>query len=208
MNAVIVVDHPAVQDRLTTLRRRETPPAVFRATLREIARFLAYEATRTLPIRSVPIETPMAPMDAPVFAEPPPIVLSILRAGNGLLDGVLDVIPHASGAFLGLARDHVTLQPIEYCWKVPEQVAGRPVFVVDPMLATGNSAVAAIERIRALGPSSVTLIALVAAPPGVARVHEVHPDVPIVVAAVDPILDHRGYIVPGLGDAGDRIWAT
>jgi uracil phosphoribosyltransferase len=201
-----LVEHPLVVHKLTEMRRVETPSERFRQLLTEISFLLTYEVTRDLPTRDERITTPLTEMDAPVLVEEP-AVISILRAGNGLLDGVQRVIPSARVGHVGLYRDHDTLEAVEYYCKLPP-IAGRTVIVVDPMLATGNSAVAALDRVKADGPADVRFLCLLAAPEGVAQLREAHPDVGIWTAALDDHLNEVGYIVPGLGDAGDRIYGT
>tara|TARA_B100001123_G_scaffold437853_1_gene571424 strand:- start:1194 stop:1832 length:639 start_codon:yes stop_codon:yes gene_type:complete len=201
-----VVEHPLVVHKLTEMRRVETPSERFRQLLTEISFLLTYEVTRDLPTRDERITTPLTEMDAPVLVEEP-AVISILRAGNGLLDGVQRVIPSARVGHVGLYRDHDTLQAVEYYCKFPP-IAGRTVIVVDPMLATGNSAVAALDRVKADGPADVRFLCLLAAPEGVEQLREAHPDVGIWTSALDDHLNEVGYIVPGLGDAGDRIYGT
>ncbi|MEQ6248787.1 uracil phosphoribosyltransferase [Sulfitobacter sp. HNIBRBA3233] len=203
-----VVDHPLVQHKLTIMRDRETPTAVFRQLLREISQLLAYEVTRGLPLTSKRIETPMEEMMAPTLDGKKLALISILRAGNGLLDGVLELIPSARVGFVGLYRDEETLKPVQYYFKVPEGLEDRLVIAVDPMLATGNSSVAAIDLLKQAGATNIRFLCLLAAPEGVARMKEAHPDVPIVTASVDTQLNELGYIVPGLGDAGDRMFGT
>jgi uracil phosphoribosyltransferase len=203
-----VVDHPLVQHKLTIMRDAETPTAVFRQLLREISQLLAYEVTRHLPMTTKTIRTPMQEMEAPTLAGKKLALISILRAGNGLLDGVLELIPSARVGFVGLYRDEETLQPVQYYFKVPEGLDDRLVIAVDPMLATGNSSVAAIDLLKAAGATNIRFLCLLAAPEGIARMQEAHPDVPIVTAAVDAKLNDKGYIVPGLGDAGDRMYGT
>lgn len=203
-----VVDHPLVQHKLTLMREKDTPTAVFRQLLREISQFLAYEVTRNLPMETKRISTPMQEMDAPVLAGRKLALISILRAGNGLLDGMLELIPSARVGFVGLYRDEETLQPVQYYFKVPDALGERMVIAVDPMLATGNSSVAAIDLLKQAGAKNIRFLCLLAAPEGVARMQEAHPDVPIVTAAVDSCLNDNGYIVPGLGDAGDRMFGT
>jgi uracil phosphoribosyltransferase len=203
-----VVDHPLVQHKLTLMRDKGTPTAVFRQLLREISQFLAYEITRELEMTTRRIETPMAEMDAPVLAGKKLALISILRAGNGLLDGVLELIPSARVGFVGLYRDEETLQPVQYYFKVPDNLGDRLVIAVDPMLATGNSSAAAIDLLKEAGATNLRFLCLLAAPEGIARMKEAHPDVPIVTAAVDNRLNEVGYIVPGLGDAGDRMFGT
>jgi uracil phosphoribosyltransferase len=203
-----VVDHPLVQHKLSIMRDKETPTAVFRQLLREISQLLAYEVTRGLPMTTKSIQTPMQQMDAPTLAGKKLALISILRAGNGLLDGVLELIPSARVGFVGLYRDEETLKPVQYYFKVPEAMEDRLVIAVDPMLATGNSSVAAIDLLKASGATNIRFLCLLAAPEGIARMKEAHPDVPIVTAAVDQQLNDVGYIVPGLGDAGDRMFGT
>ena len=203
-----IVDHPLVQHKLTIMRDKQTPTAVFRQLLREISQLLAYEVTRGLPMTTKVIETPMQQMDAPTLDGKKLALISILRAGNGLLDGVLELIPSARVGFVGLYRDEETLQPVQYYFKVPESLEDRLVIAVDPMLATGNSSVAAIDLLKAAGATNIRFLCLLAAPEGIARMKEAHPDVPIVTAAVDDQLNDIGYIVPGLGDAGDRMFGT
>lgn len=203
-----VVDHPLVQHKLTIMRDRETPTAVFRQLLREISQLLAYEVTRNLAMTTKQIETPMQVMDAPTLDGKKLALISILRAGNGLLDGVLELIPSARVGFVGLYRDEETLQPVQYYFKVPEAMEDRVVIAVDPMLATGNSSVAAIDLLKEAGATNIRFLCLLASPEGIARMKEAHPDVPIVTAAVDEKLNELGYIMPGLGDAGDRMFGT
>ena len=203
-----IVDHPLVQHKLTLMRDETTPTAVFRQLLREISQLLAYEVTRGLPMTTQTIKTPIQEMDAPVLAGKKLALISILRAGNGLLDGVLELIPSARVGFVGLYRDEKTLQPIQYYFKAPEGLEDRLVIAVDPMLATGNSSAAAIDMLKEAGAKNIRFLCLLAAPEGVARMKEAHPDVPIVTAALDDHLNDKGYIVPGLGDAGDRMFGT
>ena len=203
-----IVKHPLVQHKLSLMRERDTPTAVFRQLLREISLLLAYEVTRELPMTSKPIDTPLCEMDAPVISGRKLALVSILRAGNGLLDGMLELIPSARVGFVGLYRDEKTLQPVQYYFKVPDQLEKRLVIAVDPMLATGNSSVAAIDLLKKAGATNIRFLCLLAAPEGVARMKEAHPDVPIVTAALDEKLNDKGYIVPGLGDAGDRMFGT
>ncbi|TBX21721.1 uracil phosphoribosyltransferase [Nioella sediminis] len=208
MQHLTVVDHPLVQHKLTLMREKDTSTAVFRQLLREISQFLAYEVTRELPMTTKRIETPLQEMDAPVLAGRKLALISILRAGNGLLDGMLELIPSARVGFVGLYRDEETLEPVQYYFKVPDELGERMVIAVDPMLATGNSSVAAIDLLKQAGASNIRFLCLLAAPEGVARMQEAHPDVPIVTAALDSHLNEKGYIVPGLGDAGDRMFGT
>ena len=205
---VIVIEHPLVQHKLTLLRKAETSAAVFRALLREISMLLAYEVTRDMPLTYVRIKTPLAPMQAPVLAGKKLVVVSIMRAGNGILDGMLELIPSARVGHIGLYRDPKTHVAVEYYFKVPEDIAERDALVVDPMLATGNSAVAALHRLKDTGAKTLKFVCLLAAPEGIAHVHEQHPDVPIYTAAIDERLDAHDYIIPGLGDAGDRLFGT
>ena len=203
-----VVDHPLVQHKLTIMRDKDTSTAVFRQLLREISQLLAYEVTRNMAMTTKRIETPMQPMDAPTLAGKKLALISILRAGNGLMDGVLELIPSARVGFVGLYRDEETLQPVQYYFKVPEGLDDRLVIAVDPMLATGNSSVAAIDLLKKAGATNLRFLCLLAAPEGIKRMQEAHPDVPIVTASVDERLNEQGYIVPGLGDAGDRMFGT
>ena len=203
-----IVTHPLVQHKLTLMRDAETSTASFRRLLREISMLLAYEVTRDLPVSTTTIETPLQEMEAPVLAGKKLALVSILRAGNGLLDGVLELIPSARVGFVGLYRDEETLQPVQYYFKVPPEMADRPVIVVDPMLATGNSSAAAVALLKEAGATDIRFLCLLAAPEGVARMKEAHPDVRIVTAALDDRLNDKGYILPGLGDAGDRMYGT
>ncbi len=203
-----VVDHPLVQHKLSIMRNKDTSTASFRQLLREISHLLAYEVTRDLPLTNVRIETPLCEMDAPMIEGKKLALVSILRAGNGLLDGMLELIPSARVGFVGLYRDEATLEPVQYYFKVPEYLDERVVIAVDPMLATGNSSVAAIDLLKKAGAKDIRFLCLLAAPEGVARMKEAHPDVPIITAALDKKLNEKGYIVPGLGDAGDRMFGT
>ncbi len=203
-----IVDHPLVQHKLSLMREKDTSTKSFRQLLREISHLLAYEVTRNLPLTTKRIETPLCEMDAPVIDGKKLALISILRAGNGLLDGILELIPAARVGFVGLYRDPETLQPVEYYCKVPSELEDRMTIVVDPMLATGNSSVAAIDLLKAKGARKIRFLCLLAAPEGVKRMQEAHPDVPIVTASVDECLNDHGYIVPGLGDAGDRMFGT
>lgn len=205
---VTLVDHPLVQHKLSLMRRKETSTGAFRQLLREISLLLAYEVTRDLPMTRRRIETPMAEMDAPAIEGKKLALVSILRAGNGLLDGILELIPAARVGFVGLYRDPVTLQPVQYYYKVPDALEDRLVVVVDPMLATGNSSAAALTLLKQSGARNLRFLCLLAAPEGIARMKQAHPDVPIITAAVDDRLDDHAYIVPGLGDAGDRMFGT
>lgn len=203
-----VVTHPLVQHKLTLMREKTTSTAVFRQLLREISQLLAYEVTYELDMTNRRIETPLQEMDAPVLAGRKLALVSILRAGNGLLDGMLELIPSARVGFVGLYRDEETLKPVQYYFKVPDYLDERMVIVVDPMLATGNSSAAAVDLLKQSGAHNIRFLCLLAAPEGVARMKEAHPDVPIVTAALDERLNEKGYILPGLGDAGDRMYGT
>ncbi len=205
---VTVVDHPLVQHKLTLLRRGSTPTPIFRAVLREISLLIAYEATRHLPLEPIEIDTPLERTRAATLSDRKLCLVSILRAGNGLLDGMLDLIPSARVGHIGLYRDPATLAAVEYFLKLPDDVALRQAIVVDPMLATGHSAVAAIDRLKAAGVGEMRFVCLLAAPEGLATFHAAHADVPVFTAAVDRELDSHGYIRPGLGDAGDRLYGT
>ncbi|HET6469691.1 MAG TPA: uracil phosphoribosyltransferase [Geminicoccaceae bacterium] len=208
MPNLVVVDHPLVQHKLTLMRMKETPVAEFRRLVREVALLLGYEITRSFPLTDRDIETPLMPMRARVLAGKKACLVSILRAGNGLLDGMLDLMPAARVGHIGLYRDPATLRPVEYYYKVPVDIAERPVIVVDPMLATANSAVAAVDRVKRDGVTDIKFACLLAAPEGLKRMAEAHPEVPVFTAAVDQGLNDHGYILPGLGDAGDRIYGT
>ncbi|MEM9247553.1 MAG: uracil phosphoribosyltransferase [Pseudomonadota bacterium] len=203
-----IVDHPLIQHKLTIMRERDTSTKSFRQLLREISQLLAYEVTREMPMTTKVIDTPLCEMEAPTLAGKKMALISILRAGNGLLDGVLELIPAARVGFVGLYRDPETLQPVQYYFKVPDDLEGRLVISLDPMLATGNSSAAAIDLLKEAGATDIRFLCLLAAPEGVARMKEAHPDVPIVTAALDERLNDHGYIVPGLGDAGDRMFGT
>ncbi|OUS35226.1 uracil phosphoribosyltransferase [Rhodobacterales bacterium 56_14_T64] len=203
-----VVKHPLVQHKLTLMRDKGTSTAGFRRLLHEITQLLAYEITREMPLASTTIETPMEEMESPILAGKKLALVSILRAGNGMLDGVLELIPSARVGFVGLYRDEETLQPVQYYFKVPKGMHDRLVIAVDPMLATGNSSVAAIDLLKEAGATDIRFLCLLAAPEGVARMKEAHPDVPIVTASLDRELNEKGYIMPGLGDAGDRMFGT
>ena len=208
MAEVTVIDHPLVQHKLTLMRRKETPTNVFRQLLEEISMLMAYEVTRDMPLATERIETPMQAMDAPVLAGKKVVLVSILRAGDGILSGCLKLLPSARVGHIGLYRDPKTLVAVEYYFKIPEEIEDRDVIVVDPMLATGNSAIAAVERIAELKPKSLKFLCLLAAPEGIAEFTDAHPDVPIYTASVDEKLNEKGYILPGLGDAGDRLFGT
>jgi uracil phosphoribosyltransferase len=208
MAAVTVIDHPLVQHKLTLMRRVDTSASEFRALLREISMLLAYEVTRDLPLTMVPITTPLASMQAPQLVGKKTVIVSIMRAGEGILSGMLELMPLARVGHIGIYRDPKTHVAVEYYFKVPDDIAERQTFVVDPMLATGNSAVAALSRLKAAGAQSCKYVCLLAAPEGIQHVQEVHPEVPIYTAAIDECLNCHGYILPGLGDAGDRLFGT
>ena len=207
-HTVTVVDHPLVQHKLALMRRKETPTATFRQLMREVSLLLAYEVTRDLPLTTADIETPLERMRAPKLAGKKMVLISILRAGNGLLEGILDLVPSARVGHVGLYRDPDTLTAVEYYFKVPEGLDERLVIAVDPMLATGNSAAAALSRIKDAGATNIKYVCLLAAPEGIAALAAEHPDVPIFTASIDERLNDHGYIVPGLGDAGDRLYGT
>ena len=208
MQGVTVVDHPLVQHKLSIMRKQETSTAGFRRLLREISLLLGYEVTRNLELTTTTIETPMETMEAPILEGKKLVFASVLRAGNGLLDGMLDLVPAARVAHIGLYRDHDTLEAIEYFFKAPSDLADRLVIVVDPMLATANSAIAAVERLKERGAKDIRFLCLLASPEGIANFQGAHPDVPIFTASIDKQLNEKGYIVPGLGDAGDRMYGT
>ena len=205
---VTVVDHPLIQHKLSLMRQVETPSALFRQLLREISTLLAYEVLRDLDLTLRPITTPLATMEAPFLKGKKLCFVSILRAGNGLLDGMLDLVPSARVGHVGLYRDPETLVAVEYYLKLPDNMGDRNVIAVDPMLATGNSASAAVGRLKESGAKDIKLACLLAAPEGIANFGAAHPDVPLFTAAIDDRLDDHGYIVPGLGDAGDRMYGT
>lgn len=207
-NQVTVVDHPLIQHKLTLMRSVDTPSAQFRQLLREISLLLGFDALRDLELTAKTIQTPLAEMEAPVLKGKKLVLVSILRAGNGLLDGLLDLVPSARVGHIGLYRDPETLEAIEYYLKLPEDVGNRKVVAVDPMLATANSAIAAITRLKEAGASDIVFVCLLAAPEGLEAFGRAHPDVPIITAAIDSHLNDHGYIVPGLGDAGDRLYGT
>lgn len=207
-NNVTVVNHPLVQHKLTIMRKKDTSTSGFRRLLREISLLLCYEVTRDLELTTIPIETPLEEMDAPALAGKKLVFASILRAGNGLLEGMLDLVPSARVAHVGLYRDHDTLEAIEYYFKAPENMGNRLVIVVDPMLATANSAISAVSKLKERGATNMRFLCLLAAPEGVKAFTEAHPDVPVFTASIDTRLNEKGYIVPGLGDAGDRMYGT
>ncbi len=208
MDNVTVVDHPLVQHKLTLLRDKNRSTAGFRRLIKEVALFLGYEVTRDLPMTREHIETPVAEMEAPKLMGKKLVFASILRAGEGMIEALIELVPSARIAHVGLYRDPDTLQPVQYYFKAPDDIADRLVIVVDPMLATGNSVSHAIQLLKDEGANNLRLLCLLAAPEGIAAMQERHPDVPIVTAAIDSHLNDHGYIVPGLGDAGDRMFGT
>lgn len=208
MGNVTVVDHPLVQHKLSLMRRKDTNTAKFRVLLREISLLLGYEVTRDLATETRSIQTPLAETSAPFLTGKKLVLISILRAGNGLLEGLLDLIPSARVGHVGLYRDPETLVAVEYYFKVPEDLGDRPVIVLDPMLATGNSAAAAVSRLKEAKARDIKMLCLLAAPEGVEAFHAAHPEVAVFTAAIDERLDDHGYIVPGLGDAGDRLYGN
>lgn len=203
-----VVDHPLVKHKLTLMRRKETSTASFRALCTEISMLLAYEATRDMKLTEQEIETPLATIQSPILEGKKVVLVAVLRAGLGILDGMLELMPSARVGHVGMYRDPATLKPVEYFYKVPSDLEDRSVLVCDPMLATGNSLVAAVSRIKLSSPASLKVVCLLACPEGIKTFHDAHPDVPIVTASVDQGLNDHGYIVPGLGDAGDRLFGT
>lgn len=209
MNKLVTqIEHPLIQHKLTLMRQKETSTAKFRQLLEEISLLLAYEVTRELPLEMVPIETPFATTKAPMLTGKKLVLISIMRAGQGILDGMLKLIPSARVGHIGLYRDPRMLMPVEYYFKVPNDVSERDMLVVDPMIATGNTAIAAVHRLKETRPQSIKFVCLLAAPEGLKHFHEEHPDVPIFTASIDDKLDEHGYILPGLGDAGDRMFGT
>ncbi len=205
---VHVIDHPLVQHKLTLMRSKETSTSTFRNLLREISMLLAYEVCRDLPTTPVRIETPIASMMAPMLDGKKIVLISILRAGNGILDGMLEILPSARVGHIGLYRHPETKEAVEYFYKVPETMTDRDTIIVDPMLATGNSAAAAVTRLKASHPKSIKFVCLLTCPEGIRAFHKVHPDIPVYTAAIDDHLNEKSYIVPGLGDAGDRLFGT
>jgi uracil phosphoribosyltransferase len=205
---VHLITHPLIQHKLTLMRQKERSTNNFRTLLNELSMLLAYEVTRDMPTQLIEIETPLEKMMAPVIDGKKTVFVSILRAGNGFLDGMLSIVPSARVGHIGLYRNPETLQAVEYYFKMPPSMNERDAIVLDPMLATGNSAVAAVRRLKETSPRSIRFVALVAAPEGIAQMQQHHPDVPIYTAAIDRELNSHGYILPGLGDAGDRIYGT
>ena len=208
MSNVHVINHPLVQHKLTLMRRKDASTNSFRRLLNELSSLMAYEVTRDVPMQDIEIETPLETMTSKVIDGKKLVLVSILRAGNGILEGMLSVVPGARVGHIGLYRDPKTLTAVEYYFKMPSDMQDRDIIVVDPMLATGNSAVAAVERLKETRPKSIKFVCLLAAPEGVATLQAAHPDVPIYTAAIDRELNDHGYILPGLGDAGDRIFGT
>lgn len=205
---VHLLDHPLIQHKLTLMRRKDASTNSFRRLLNELAMLMTYEVTRDMALQDIEIETPLETMTAKVIDGKKLVFVSILRAGTGILDGMLSVVPGARVGHIGLYRDPATLKPVQYYFKMPSEIEERDVIVVDPMLATGNSAIAAVEKVKALGPKSVKFLCLLTCPEGIAAMQKAHPDVPIYTAAIDRQLNDHGYILPGLGDAGDRIFGT
>lgn len=205
---VHIIDHPLVQHKLTLMRKKDTSTKSFRELVHEVSALLAYELTRDMPMQEIEIETPLETTKSRVIDGKKIVLASILRAGNGFLDGMLQIIPGARVGHIGLYRDPETLQAVEYYFKMPQDMHERDVIVLDPMLATGNSAVAAVDRLKQTNPRSIRFVCLVTCPQGIKTFHDAHPDVPVYTPAVDSGLNEHGYIVPGLGDAGDRIFGT
>jgi uracil phosphoribosyltransferase len=205
---VHVISHPLVQHKLTLMRSKDTSTSTFRNLLREISMLLGYEVCRDLPTTLVEIETPIATTMAPKLDGKKVVLVSILRAGTGILDGMLQLLPSARVGHIGLYRDHDTLRAVEYFFKVPSEMGDRDAILLDPMLATGNSAVAAVTRLKSVGPRSIKFVCLLTCPEGIKVLHDAHPDVPIYTASIDERLNEKSYIVPGLGDAGDRLFGT
>ena len=208
MNNVHLIDHPLVQHKLTLMRRKDASTNTFRTLLNELSSLMAYEVTRDMPLQDVQVETPLETMTGRMIDGKKLVFVSILRAGNGILEGMLNVVPGARVGHVGLYRDPATLQAVEYYFKMPSEMAERDIVVVDPMLATGNSAIAAIDRLKKLQPKSIKFVCLLTCPEGIVNLQQAHPDVPIYTAAIDRQLNEHGYILPGLGDAGDRIFGT
>ena len=206
--AVTVVGHPLIKHKLTLMRKKDTSTVNFRALLSEISMLLAYEALEGIKLREEEIETPLTTMKAPVVDGKKLVLVAIMRAGAGIVDGMLKIVPNARVGHIGLFRDPKTLEPVEYFYKVPNDLSDRDVIVCDPMLATGNSAVAAVQRVKQSKPASLRFVCLLACPEGIATFEKGHPDVPVYTAAIDERLNDHGYIVPGLGDAGDRLFGT
>ncbi|HQR97806.1 MULTISPECIES: uracil phosphoribosyltransferase [unclassified Polaromonas] len=208
MSKVHLIDHPLVQHKLTLMRRKDASTNTFRTLLNELSSLMAYEVTRDMPVQDVEIETPLETTTGTMIDGKKLVFVSILRAGNGILEGMLNVVPGARVGHVGLYRDPKTLEPVEYYFKMPQEMEERDIVIVDPMLATGNSAIAAVSRLKKLKPKSIKFVCLLTCPEGIAAMQKAHPDVDIYTAAIDRQLDEHGYILPGLGDAGDRIFGT
>ena len=208
MSNVHLINHPLVQHKLTLMRRKDASTNTFRTLLNELSSLMAYEVTRDMPLQDVEVETPLETMTGKVIDGKKLVFVSILRAGNGILEGMLSVVPGARVGHVGLYRDPKTLEPVEYYFKMPQEMAERDIVIVDPMLATGNSAIAAVNRLKKLSPKSIKFVCLLTCPEGIAALQKAHPDVAIYTAAIDRQLNEHGYILPGLGDAGDRIFGT
>ncbi|MDO9113077.1 MAG: uracil phosphoribosyltransferase [Polaromonas sp.] len=208
MSKVHLIDHPLVQHKLTLMRRKDASTNTFRTLLNELSSLMAYEVTRDMPVQDVEIETPLETTTGTMIDGKKLVFVSILRAGNGILEGMLNVVPGARVGHVGLYRDPKTLEPVEYYFKMPQEMEERDIVIVDPMLATGNSAIAAVTRLKKLKPKSIKFVCLLTCPEGIAALQKAHPDVDIYTAAIDRQLDEHGYILPGLGDAGDRIFGT
>ena len=208
MSNVHLINHPLVQHKLTLMRRKDASTNTFRTLLNELSSLMAYEVTRDMPLQDVEVETPLETMTGKVIDGKKLVFVSILRAGNGILEGMLSVVPGARVGHVGLYRDPKTLEPVEYYFKMPQEMAERDIVIVDPMLATGNSAIAAVNRLKKLSPKSIKFVCLLTCPEGIAALQKAHPDVAIYTAAIDRQLNEHGYILPGLGDAGDRVFGT
>jgi uracil phosphoribosyltransferase len=208
MSNVHLIDHPLVQHKLTLMRRKDASTNTFRTLLNELSSLMAYEVTRDMPLQDVEVETPLETMTGKMIDGKKLVFVSILRAGNGILEGMLSVVPGARVGHVGLYRDPETLKPVEYYFKMPQEMEERDIVIVDPMLATGNSAIAAVDRLKQLKPKSIKFVCLLTCPEGIAALQKAHPDVAIYTAAIDRQLNEHGYILPGLGDAGDRIFGT
>lgn len=208
MSNVHLIDHPLVQHKLTLMRRKDASTNTFRTLLNELSSLMAYEVTRDMPLQDIEVETPLETMTGKTIDGKKLVFVSILRAGNGILEGMLSVVPGARVGHVGLYRDPQTLQPVEYYFKMPQEMEARDIVIVDPMLATGNSAIAAVDRLKKLKPKSIKFVCLLTCPEGIAALQKAHPDVAIYTAAIDRQLNEHGYILPGLGDAGDRIFGT
>ena len=208
MSNVHLIDHPLVQHKLTLMRRKDASTNTFRTLLNELSSLMAYEVTRDMPLQDVEVETPLETMTGKTIDGKKLVFVSILRAGNGILEGMLNVVPGARVGHVGLYRDPETLEPVEYYFKMPQEMEERDIVIVDPMLATGNSAIAAVDRLKQLKPKSIKFVCLLTCPEGIAALQKAHPDVAIYTAAIDRQLNEHGYILPGLGDAGDRIFGT